>query len=152
MIRTAILQGRFGEAMKLINTHFPGMLQQEGRGQELCLWLKQSEFVELMRDYTTRKSDSNSMEVDDIDLLNRVMQYGKDLREEYRHDTQEKTRSSLVVYFYSFLFAPYLNNHFNVARKYFLYWPIQTHTQVPLLISWIHQKELQLLQKPMQLF
>lgn len=49
VIRSAIVKGKIDEAIKLINTYFPGVLQEEGRGQELQLWLKCGRFVEMMR-------------------------------------------------------------------------------------------------------
>lgn len=201
VIRSAIVNGKIDEAIRLIQTYFPGVLEEEGRGQELQLWLKCGRFVEMMREYceynkrsrpnvdTTRSrsssigdlgldgdqgprspvsppprvgrrlsyaaiaaslSPSTSSEViknegDDMmdidivqpnnnhlpegnvwkrrssacsatlgsdssnidennqqeaaDALKSVMEYGQRLQEEYRHDTQEKTRSSLVEIF-----------------------------------------------------
>ncbi|KAI8387051.1 concanavalin A-like lectin/glucanase domain-containing protein [Blakeslea trispora] len=51
LIRSAIIHGRIDEAIRLINLYFPGVLQEEGRGQELQLWLKCGKFVEMMRSY-----------------------------------------------------------------------------------------------------
>lgn len=102
------------DAMQLLDTCFPGVLQEEGRGQELHLMLKRGKFIEMMREYCDKPTQFNNkatihkpkkksrydntdmMEVDGQtnDLLNRIMQYGKILREEYRYNTQEK---SLVV-------------------------------------------------------
>lgn len=208
MIRSAIINGKIDESIKLIDQYFPGVLQEEGRGQELQLWLKCGRFIEMMREYcehnknrrsrtthqqengngtnqssstsdeiaspsssfnspiptmtnrgrrpsyaaiaatlspsssadvstTTKNNDVDMMDIDHVqpttwtrrashhntntvngfmnngtteqqdgggggdkeaaDALKLVMQYGQSLQEEYRHDTQEKTRSSLVV-------------------------------------------------------
>jgi hypothetical protein len=229
VIRSAIINGKIDEAIRLMDMYFPGVLQEEGRGQELQLGLKCGRFVEMMRGYcednknrrlransvarngvTRSRSSSNSdlhldteednrkransasvaspthssfdspiptmvggppnkgrrlsyaaiaaslspssntempksnnhydadmMDIDDVyptnnkdnntwarrtsipnattngslttgeeengnsseaaDTLKLVMQYGQSLQEEYRHDTREKTRSSLVV-------------------------------------------------------
>ncbi|RCI00445.1 hypothetical protein CU098_011082, partial [Rhizopus stolonifer] len=51
LIRSAIIHGNIDEAIRLIHLYFPGVLQEEGRGKELQLWLKCGKFVEMMRDY-----------------------------------------------------------------------------------------------------
>lgn len=51
MIRSSIVHGKIDEAIQLINAYFPGVLQEEGRGQELQLWLKCGKFIEMMREY-----------------------------------------------------------------------------------------------------
>ena len=174
VIRSAIINGRIDEATQLINTYFPGVLEEEGRGQDLQLWLKCGRFIEMMRDYCesnkTRieqprskkmtspsmggkrrpsyasiaatlspsssadlpedmteedmmdidshpsdKSNGNAwkrrfsscsgandhLETDETtgnsDALKQIMLYGQKLQEEYRHDTNEITKSKLVV-------------------------------------------------------
>ncbi|KAI9473628.1 MAG: hypothetical protein EXX96DRAFT_578714 [Benjaminiella poitrasii] len=76
LIRSAIIHGNIDGAIELIDKYFPGVLQEEGRGQELQLALKCGKFVEMMREYCecnkTRKLRANSMslEVDSATLTN----------------------------------------------------------------------------------
>jgi hypothetical protein len=196
VIRSSIVHGNIDEAIQLIDAYFPGVLQEEGRGQELQLWLKCGKFVEMMREHCehnkSKRADSHDrgstkrsksicngslanatipaasppppsmsgrrpsyaaiaaslspststeypLQTDMMDIdehsksedksnawgrrasntdfldengdnhgqmaarneaaqsLNKVMEYGQRLQEEYRHDTRDKTRSSLVV-------------------------------------------------------
>lgn len=65
-IRSAIVHGKIEEAIHLIDTYFPGLLEEEERGQELQLRLKCGKFVEMMREYCdqnkTRRLRTNSMD------------------------------------------------------------------------------------------
>ncbi|KAI7907388.1 uncharacterized protein BX663DRAFT_495737 [Cokeromyces recurvatus] len=65
LIRSAIIHGNIDEAIELINKYFPGVLQEEGRGQELQLALKCGKFIEMMREYCecskTRRLKTNSV-------------------------------------------------------------------------------------------
>lgn len=75
MIRSSIIHGNIDEAIQLIDAYFPGVLQEEGRGQELQLWLKCGKFVEMMREYCehnkSRRPDGRRMSVDLQSTLNR---------------------------------------------------------------------------------
>ncbi|KAI8639990.1 hypothetical protein BD408DRAFT_420470 [Parasitella parasitica] len=51
LIRSAIIHGDIDQAIALIDEYFPGVLQEEGRGEELQLALKCGKFIEMMRDY-----------------------------------------------------------------------------------------------------
>lgn len=51
MIRSSILKGKIEDAIKLIDKYFPGVLQEEGRGQDLHVWLKCTKFIEMIREY-----------------------------------------------------------------------------------------------------
>ncbi|KAI9362698.1 hypothetical protein BD770DRAFT_359510 [Pilaira anomala] len=51
LIRSSILKGKIEDAIKLIDKYFPGVLQEEGRGQDLHLWLKCTKFIEMIREY-----------------------------------------------------------------------------------------------------
>ncbi|KAI8991187.1 hypothetical protein BDF20DRAFT_843185 [Mycotypha africana] len=50
-IRAAIIAGKIDEAIHLMEAYYPGVLQQEGRGKDLQLWLKCGKFVEMMREF-----------------------------------------------------------------------------------------------------
>ncbi|CEP11470.1 hypothetical protein [Parasitella parasitica] len=51
LIRSAIIHGKIDQAIVLIDKYFPGVLQEEGRGEELQLALKCGKFIEMMREY-----------------------------------------------------------------------------------------------------
>jgi hypothetical protein len=71
VIRHAIVNGKIDKAIRSIDTYFPGVLEEEGRGKELQLWLKCGRFVEMMREYceynenggTTRSRSSSSGDI-----------------------------------------------------------------------------------------
>ncbi|CAO3649871.1 unnamed protein product [Mucor fragilis] len=65
-IRSAIIHGHIDQAITLIDKYFPGVLQEEGRGEELQLSLKCGKFVEMMREYCecskSRRLRTNSVD------------------------------------------------------------------------------------------
>ncbi|EPB86276.1 hypothetical protein HMPREF1544_06918 [Mucor circinelloides 1006PhL] len=66
LIRSAIIHGNIDQAITLIDKYFPGVLQEEGRGEELQLSLKCGKFVEMMREYCecskSRRLRTNSVD------------------------------------------------------------------------------------------
>ncbi|GAN02390.1 ran-binding protein 10-like [Mucor ambiguus] len=66
LIRSAIIHGHIDQAITLIDKYFPGVLQEEGRGEELQLSLKCGKFVEMMREYCecskSRRLRTNSVD------------------------------------------------------------------------------------------
>lgn len=66
VIRSAIIHGNIDQAITLIDKYFPGVLQEEARGEELQLSLKCGKFVEMMREYCecskSRRLRTNSVD------------------------------------------------------------------------------------------
>ncbi|KAG1104368.1 hypothetical protein G6F42_017100 [Rhizopus arrhizus] len=66
LIRSAIIHGNIDQAITLIDKYFPGVLQEEARGEELQLSLKCGKFVEMMREYCecskSRRLRTNSVD------------------------------------------------------------------------------------------
>lgn len=82
-----------GEDMMEIDTVQPSSNNHLSEGN---VWKRRSSACS-----ATLGSDSSNIDEGNhqeaADALKNVMEYGQMLQEEYRHDTQEKTRSSLVV-------------------------------------------------------
>lgn len=96
-IRSAIVNGKIDEAIRLIDMYFPGVLQEEGRGQELQLWLKCGRFIEMMReccDYNkSRRLGSNSILENGNGIVRSRKYSSDDLKQGMDSGENKKSRS-----------------------------------------------------------
>ncbi|KAG0171165.1 hypothetical protein DFQ29_008975 [Apophysomyces sp. BC1021] len=70
-IRTALISGQVDRAIELTQKYFPGVLDENGKGEQIMFELKCRKFVEMMSDYTEqehalrRKNEAGSISEDD---------------------------------------------------------------------------------------
>lgn len=98
VIRSAIINGKIDEAIKLIDLYFPGVLQEEGRGKELQLGLKCGRFIEMMREccnYNKSKRFETSSVTENNNGIRRSRKHSDDnLKQNMESGENKKCRSN----------------------------------------------------------
>ncbi|KAL9542792.1 hypothetical protein MBANPS3_008429 [Mucor bainieri] len=91
LIRSAIIHGHIDRAITLIDQYFPGVLQEEGRGEELQLSLKCGKFVEMMREYC-ECSKSRRLRTNSVDS-----RISAETSDQFLHANEDRTTRSNSV-------------------------------------------------------
>ncbi|KAJ3008579.1 hypothetical protein HKX48_008449 [Thoreauomyces humboldtii] len=96
-IRNAILTGKLEEAVDLLDSHYPSIMQQN---RHVAFQLKSQRFIELMRSINSTDEEGDAMELDEprdpADKLRSAVQHGQDMHGEFGGVGNSQVQAALV--------------------------------------------------------